>query len=89
MPTTKHIQHLTDLDYDLAQLGDPLTDEALDALSSIIDARDTLAEMTHIINVMQNRLEAGAPAYATREEYAFDLDQLADRLHIAISGVLG
>ena len=89
MPTTKHHHHLDEFAIDTAMLGDPLTDDALDALSSVIDARDALAEMTHLVRVMQDRLEAGAPAYATREEYAFDLDQLADRLHIAISGVLG
>jgi hypothetical protein len=87
MPATTH--HLDQFDVDIAQLGDPLDDDALDALSSVIDARDALAEMTNLINRLQSRLEAGQPAYATREEYAFDLDQLADRVHIAVAGILG
>ena len=87
MPTTKH-HHLDQFAIDTAMLGDPLTDDALDALSSVIDARDALAEMTHLVRTMQTRLEAGAPAYATLEEYAFDLDQLADKIHIGIGRIL-
>jgi len=87
MPTTKH-HTLDEFAIDTAMLGDPLTDDALDALSSVIDARDALAEMTNLIGRLQARLESGAPAYATCEEYAFDLDQLADKIHIAVGRVL-
>lgn len=89
MPAMKPAAHATDLDYDLAMLGDPLTDDALDALSTLIDARDAATELLAHLAQMQTALESGAPAYQTREQYAVDLEQLADTIHINVSGLLG
>lgn len=88
MTATKPKPHTDDLDYDLAMLGDPIADDALDVISSVIDGRDAATELLAHLNHMQQMLEAGALAYQTREQFAVDLDQLADRIHIAVGGLL-
>lgn len=81
--------HLDEMDYDLALLGDPIADDALDAISSVIDGREAATELLAHLNHLQAMLESGAHAYATREMFAVDLDQLADRIHIAVGALLG
>lgn len=78
----------TDIDYDLAMLSEPLDGDQLDALSAIISARDTITELQALIGQMQTRLESGAAPYPLREQYAIDLDELSDRLHLHLTGLL-
>lgn len=87
MPTTK-THHPDQFDVDVAQLGTPLDGDQLDAISDCVDARLAAEELLAHVGHMQRMLEAGAPAYSTREQFAVDLDQLADRIHAAVSGLL-
>lgn len=87
MPATK--SHLDQFDVDIAQLGDPLTDDALDALSTIIEARDAARELLARLQQMQDQIEAGRAPYATREQHAIDLEELSDKIHVNIAGILG
>jgi hypothetical protein len=82
--------HLDEMDYDTALLpGQQIDDDALDAISSTIDGLQAAEEMVAHLEHMKAMLMAGHPAYSTREQFAVDLDQLADRIHIAVGALLG
>jgi hypothetical protein len=86
MPTIKSLGP-TDLDYELAQLGDPLTDDALDMLDTVITARDAAADLLGYITRVQKTLEAGATPHQVREQYGADLDDLIDTLTASVAWV--
>lgn len=84
MPTTKSPAHATDLDYELAQLGDPLTGDALDMLSTVITARDAARDLLDYITRIQHTLEAGATPHQVRERFGADLDETLDAVASSI-----
>jgi hypothetical protein len=88
MPTIKSLGP-TDLDYETALLGGPLTNDTLDVLSDVIDARDAIRDLAALIAHMQTVLENGAPAYPTREQFAVDLEQALDTTRHHIAAILG
>jgi hypothetical protein len=88
MPTAKP-HHLDQFDIDIAMLGDPIADDALDAISSTIEAREAATELLAHLAHFQKMLEGGAPAYKTREQFAVDFEQLLERIGAGVSGLLG
>lgn len=87
--TAKPVTGPTDLDYDVAQLGDPLTADALDALDGVIDARDAVAEFANLITLTQTAIEDGKYDEALRDQIGSDLLALAAKLSAAAIEVFG
>lgn len=88
MPTTKHA-HLDEIDFDLAQLGEPLDGDALDVLSDVITARDTATEILAHLKHLQQVIEGHAPTYQAREQFAVDLEETLDTLRAQVGAILG
>ena len=90
MPAIKSLTgHATDLDLDVAQLGDPIADDALDLLSTIIEIRDDVAELTMLIEKAQRLLEQNVPAFAVTEQIGADLAGLAEKISEATAWTVG
>jgi hypothetical protein len=77
MPTIKSLGP-TDLDYELAQLGDPLTNDALDALDPTIEARDAARDLTRLIEGAQAMLERGLSPFEVRERLTVAIQDALD-----------
>lgn len=79
---------VTDLDYDLASLSEPLTADGLEMLSTVLDARDLLHELLAYTQQVQALLEAGRTPFEVRELFGLDLDDLTDKFDAAKAWML-
>lgn len=87
MPSTR--THVDEFDYDVASLRDPLPAEALDALGSILDARDAVNDFANLLRHAQTRLEAGTLDEVTRGQLGDDLRDLHAAIGAATVRVFG
>jgi hypothetical protein len=82
--TTAAVVHATDLDYDVASLSEPLTEEAHVMLDAVLDTRDYLHELMAYVGQAQAMLEAGRSPFEVKERFGFDLDEVITQLDNAI-----
>lgn len=87
MPTTKHIDY--EIDRDLAMITEPLTDDQLDHLDVVLDARDALTEALEYIAYAQKQIEARTFDLAMQDNVGAALLHLADLIKAAALAVNG
>lgn len=87
MPTTK--THLDQFDIDIAQLGDPLDDQALTMLDTVLDARDDLLDALDHLRAAARRIEAGTFDLAAQDLTGAAMLKLAAKIQAAAVGING
>lgn len=77
--------HATDLDYDLAMLGDPIGDDSLDFLDALLPAKDAAGLLVELIGGAQSMIESGVSPFEVRERLSVAIQ---DAVQAASEGVL-